>query len=386
MAVVLITLSPFRDYAIEARSYSLLVGFLSISAVFWQRIGERWFMTPLFALFLILAVSCHHLAVVAISSFGFAELTWIIWSRRIRWGVWATFLLATIPFFLGLPLLFHFQEVYGAHFWARPSWGTAITTYRNYLMAGGLWLTLVLIVFFGIVAGKSLMRMLLRPNARLFDRDFDPPEIILVGGFLFFPALLVVLTKLLGAGYTPRYGSPAIIGLVLGAVYLFFNIRLKPYLTQLLGALLIVFAVQGSYDFTRLAKAGSTSSDERWTKLAELSCDEIVIPVVIGSGLRYLEAANYAPKELRDRLVQVVDADNAIRLVGTDNVDTANHLLAQFIPLRVEYLVPFQAAHQRFILYSGGGSEWFTQYLVEKRYHLRLLLKDAGYSIYMAER
>src|SRR4051794_22148238 len=68
-ALLLVSLSPFRAYAYEARSYSLLVGFLAIAAVFWQRIGERRFMTPLFALFLMLGVSCHHLAVVAIAPF-----------------------------------------------------------------------------------------------------------------------------------------------------------------------------------------------------------------------------------------------------------------------------------------------------------------------------
>jgi hypothetical protein len=62
--VVLVTLSHFREYAIEARSYALLVGFLAIAAVCWQRFGERWFMAPLFAIFLTLAVACHPLAVV----------------------------------------------------------------------------------------------------------------------------------------------------------------------------------------------------------------------------------------------------------------------------------------------------------------------------------
>ena len=51
------TLSPFRLYAVEARPYALVVGFLAISAVLWQRIGEKRFMTPMFAVFLTLAVS-----------------------------------------------------------------------------------------------------------------------------------------------------------------------------------------------------------------------------------------------------------------------------------------------------------------------------------------
>ena len=383
-AVILIALSPFREFAVEARCYSLLVGFLAISAVLWQRIGEKRFMTPLLALFLTLAVSCHHLAVVAISSFVIAELTWTLLSRRIRWGVWAACLLASCPFFLWLPALLRFRETFGKHFWARPSWRTVVGTYGNYLGLDSI-LALVLVVFFGIVVGDTLLRMWRRPREGSPERDFGPPEIILVGGFLFYPALLVVLAKSLDSGYAPRYGWPAILGLVLGSVYLFRTIWPKSSSAHLLGALLIAFAVQGGNDvglLSKPSKTGSTRVSERWTRLAELSRDHPGIPVVIGDGEAYLEAAKYAPPELRDRLVQVVDADIAIRLAGSDSIDRTNRILAQYIPLQVEDLAPFQAVHQRFMLYSGGGFDWITPYLVEKRYQLRLLSKN----VYIAER
>jgi hypothetical protein len=394
-AVFLITLSPFRGYALEARSYSLLVGFLAISAVLWQRMGEKRFMTPLFTLFLSLAVSCHYLAVVAISAFGIAELTWILLSRRIRWGVWVACLLATFPFFMSLPLLLRFRDIFGKNFWSRPSWHTVISTYGSYLgltytpgMSNAAYtLALVLIAFFGIVVGNSLLRICRTPGAGSPDeRDFGPPEIILVGGFLYFPVLLVVLTKLLHSGYNPRYGWPAILGLVLGSVYLVRTIWPKPSSAYLLVALLIAFAVQSGSDVRTLYTAGSTRVDERWTRLAEVSRNEPSIPVVIGSPVAYLEAAEYSPPELRDRLVEVVDPDIATRLVGADTPDKTNRLLAQFIPLHVEDLAVFQAAHQKFILRSDGSFDWFTQYLVERRYHLGLLSKDVGSQIYMAER
>jgi hypothetical protein len=216
--------------------------------------------------------------------------------------------------------------------------------------------------------------------------EFGPPEIILVSGFLFHPALLVVLTKLLGGGYVYSYGSPAILGLVLGSAYLVRTIWLKPSSAYLLVALLIAFAVQGGSKFWELYKATPTRVDERWTRLAELSRSEPSIPVVIGSPLAYLEAAQYSPRELRDRLVDVADTDISTRLTGADTPDKTNRLLAQFIPLHVEDLAAFQAANQKFILHSGGSFDWFTQYLVERRYHLRLLFSDAGSSIYVAER
>jgi len=400
-AVLLITLSPFREYALEARPYSLLVGFLAMSAVLWQRIDETWFMTPLLALFLILAVSSHYLAVVALSSFGIAELAWTLLSRRIRWGVWAACLLASSPFFVCLPVLLHFRDIFGENIWARPSWILVRNTYGSYLGLDSK-LVSVLILFFGLVVGDSLLRMVRPPRKRPCECGFSAPEIILVSGFVFYPALLVVLTKLLGSSYTSRYGWPAILGLVLGSVYLLRTLWLRSSSAYLLVALLIAFGLQGGHDFWMLYKAGSTRVrvDERWTRLAELSRSEPGIPVVIGSGIGYLEAAEYAPLELRDRLVQVVDPDVATRLVGSDTTDKTNRLLAEFIPLRVEDLSRFQAAHQKFILYSGGAYDWFTQYLVDSRYNMRLIgvvvvdlggeelqhSKDDGGSVYIAER
>jgi hypothetical protein len=386
IAVVLITLSPFRAYALEARSYSLLVGFLAISAVLWQRIDEKRFMIPLFALFLTLAVSCHYLAVVTISCFGIAELTWTILSRRIRWGVWAACVLATTPFFLSLPILLHYRDVFGENFWSRPIWYTAVETYKSYYLVDGIRPTLVLIFFFGIMVCDSLLRMFRKPRKTSHECDFSPPEITLVGSFLFYPALLVLLTKLFGSGYTSRYGWPVILGLVLGSVYVFRTIWLKPYSTQLLGALLIVFALQGGLDFSRLSKASSSGLNERWIRLAELSRDEAGIPVVIGSAVEYLEATKYAPPELRDRLVQVFDADIAVRLVGCDTADKSNRSLAHFIPLRVEDIAPFQAAHRRFILYSGGTIDWITPYLIERKYRLRLFSKDSVGAVWSIEK
>ena len=381
-AVFLITLSPFRGYAVEARSYALLVGFLAISAVLWQRINEKRFMTPLLALFLTLAVSSHHLAVVAISSFGIAELVWTLLSRRIRWGVWAACLLATCPFVMSLPSLLHYRAIFGKHFWARPDLSTAISTYQDYTGIVLQW-AFVLILCFGLLLGDSLLRMMRQLREGTREREFGPPEIILVSNFLIYPALLVVLTKLLDSGYTPRYGWPAILGLVLGSVYLVRTIWLKSSSFYLLVALLIAFAVQGGMNIQTLYKQGLTRADKRWTMLAELSRSETSIPVVIGSPLRYLEAVEYAPPELHDRLVQVFDADIATRLAGSDTPEKTNRLLAQFIPLRVDDLALFQAAHQKFILYSGGPFDWFTQYLAERRYHLRLLSQDGDNSLYI---
>lgn len=388
-AALLVALSPFREYALEARGYALLVGFLALSAVLWQRIDEQRFMTPLFAVFLSLAVCCHHLAVVTISVFAMAEVTWTLLFRRIRWGVWAACLLAATPFFMSIPLLRHYRDIFGKNFWSQPSWGATISSYGFYFGIKDA-IALVLIAFFGIVVAGLFLRNW-RTRGSLDERGFGLPEIVLISGFLYYPVLLFVLTKLQHSGYTPRYAWPAILGLVLGSVYLLRTV----WRDELLSTYILVALVIGLVfsDARNLYRARSTRADELWTSLAELSRGEPNVPVVIGSPLIYLEAVQYSPPELRDRLVNVVDEDMAKRLIGTDTPDKTNRLLAQFVPLGVEDLAPFEKVHPRFMILSGGGLDWFTQYLLEKRYSLRLVSNDSGIAskhgdtkIYLAER
>src|SRR5262245_23228050 len=174
---------------------------------------------------------------------------------------------------MSLPTLLHYRDVFGKNFWAQPGWRMVILTYELYLPLNSAFL-LALIAFFGIVIGETLLRSTVGEGSRQsHEHDFSPSEIILVGGFLYFPALLFVLTKLLHSGYTPRYGWPAILGLALGSVYLVRTIWLKSSSAYLLVALLIAFVYQVGGDLQGLRKPAS-SVDARWTNLAKLSRSE----------------------------------------------------------------------------------------------------------------
>jgi len=373
-AVILIILSPFRTYALEARSYALLVGFLAISAVLWQRIDDKPHLKGLLALLLALSVCCHYYGVLAISCFAIAELTWTLLSRQIRWKVWAAFLIGTFPFFLGLPILLRFRNVFGENFWSKPGWSMAVTTYNAYLGLD-VEIALVLILFFAVLAAERLLRTLRGHTEEITRNDFSLPEIILIGGFLFYPAFLVLLTKVLGGGYVFRYGWPAILGMVLGAVYLLRTSWLQSWPRQFLAVLLLVFVYQARIDVKQLS--GSAGISEPWMiRFAEVSrAESDGLPVVIGSSVTFLEASHYAPPELRERLVQ---------LVGS--ADKGNRLLAQFIPFKFEDRTSFEVEHSRFILCSYGFDDGITQYFLDKRYRLTLLSKYGSHSLYIAER
>ena len=384
--ILLLTLSPFRGYATEARSYPLLVGSLAVSAVFWQRIGEQRFATLLFGLFLTFAVSLHHLAVVAISAFGIAEIVFAVMSRRIRWSAWIAMILASCPFFLGLPALLHFRSVFGQNFWSRPSLRTFGSTYGAYF---GLnrWVGMALLLFCGFVVIRAILQNLRKPLEDNPADDLTTPELVLAGGFLFYPALLTALTRVMGSGYVPRYGWPAIFGLmVLLASLLGRAVQLVAGLTAVL---LFVFLFSGVDEMVAVSK---TSLTKRWSKLASASRQEPGIPVVIADAVTYLEANEYAPPELRGRLVELAGVDMAVHFTGKDTSDRANALLARYARLRLEERASFEASHPQFILCfnlqaSVAALDWLIPYLIEKNYHLMLLayIKD-DYSVYLVRR
>jgi hypothetical protein len=236
---------------------------------------------------------------------------------------------------------------------------------------------------FGIVAFSSVAAAAKR-DGRLREPGGCAPDMLLIAALMLYPALLVVLAKVLHSGYVFRYGWPGILGIVLALVYLV-RFSWAPSAFVVL-ALLAVFLRQDGADLNKARSAGIVTVDERWARLDQISRSEPGIPVVIGGGSAYLEAAQYSPPSLRARLVQVVDPSVATRLTGVDSLEKSNRLLSEFAPLRVESLASFEAAHKRFILYSGQFTEWLNQYLLEQKYQLRLLSKEDGAAVYIVER
>jgi hypothetical protein len=138
--------------------------------------------------------------------------------------------------------------------------------------------------------------------------------------------------------------------------------------------LLTVFALHTVEDAWGASnRVASTVMNERWMSLAEAARAAPGSSIVIASPRVYLEVFTYAPPELQARLFNVIDPDASIRLLGQDTADRNSRILAQFVPLRIESPEQFQASHQRFILRSGGPDDWYTRYLIEERFDLRLL-------------
>ena len=383
-AVALLSLSPFREYAVEARPYGLIVGLLASAAVLWTEVDHKRYSGILLSVILALAVSCHYFVIVALAIFFVAEAAFTLESRRVRWRVWFAVLFAGVPFLIFLPGLLRFGHAFAPHFWSRTSWSDAIRTYQTYLPLD-LTLSLALLMTFAMVLARFVFLQIRSEwSVSSGRRTTRVSEMVLIAGFMFYPAMLAIITRLLHSVYTPRYGSPAVFGLVLGLVYF---LRLPRIASKFaVFALLVVIGLRGIQDFMHLALR-APEIDEPWSQLAAISRRAPELPVVIGSGLRFLEATEYSEAALRPRLVELIDEASAVRFVGTDTVEKTNLALAQFVPLATVEPSSFEATHNRFILYSTNrGLDWVTPYLLNTGYHLSLLAKVDADAIYLAAR
>jgi 4-amino-4-deoxy-L-arabinose transferase-like glycosyltransferase len=382
VAAILISLTPFRAYAIEARSYALLVGFVALAAALWQRIGEVRFASLFFGLALLLAVASHPFAVLIVAAFGLAELSRFAGCRDIRWRVWIACVVATLPFVLNLGTLLRLRTLYSAHFWSLLSWRTVFDTYDDYLgLHSGLTAALVALL---VALCAGLARRLW--NQKSQSSLSALPEVVLISCLLLYPAFLFAITKLGHSGYTARYGWPGILGLVLASVFALGTFMPASLLPRLLGAALIAFAFQGGVDIVTLLKLHRSEAKTRWPGLIAVAAAEPGLPIVVADGMKYLEYTEYGPPRLQSRTVNLNDAALAVRLIGIDTIDKTNRALAGFAPLNLEAPAAFLEANSRFILQVGGGYDWLMAHLLENQYHLTFFSQDNDGSLYLAEK
>ncbi len=213
------------------------------------------------------------------------------------------------------------------------------------------------------------------------------PELVLITGFLLYPAALVILALLSGSGYVPRYGLTAVFGLARAASYLFRGIWQYRHSVVLTGALLIFVLVRAGLEAGWAVTPLPTSPEQSWARVIELTRREPGLPIEVTLGALYQELVQYALRELSSRFTYQADPEPAVRLTGADTADRSNSIVARFVPLKVMDRKSFQAAYPRFLLFSAGGEmDWLTSYLKQSGGSLQPLANQAGITIYMARR
>jgi hypothetical protein len=380
--------TPLSEYAYEARPYALMIACLAAAMMFWQRLEDsNWQALPL-AVALAASISLHYYAVFAWPAFVVAEGA-VLLRRRFRLHAWLAIVAAGTPFIVFAPLLVTLREFYGQNYWARTSLAQGLVVHDWLFLGQGHWgstltagLSLALVYW---ISGRT--HRLAAPAASPTSPPVVPTEeYVLVLMVLWMPAIAVTLALVSGAGLTERHFLPATLGGALAIGLL--AARLGPAIRA---ALLVLF--MSSYLYSSHHEIGFAWKgrllEQRRAKTADVERIVTAAPgtdrlLFVSSALEYLEAAYFAPSQIRSRLHWLSDPNAAVRFSGSASPDLALLRLQHWMPLHVEDYAEFAAKHSDFVLVGGKGvfSDWWPQRLLHDGHRLQVLAFTTGRTIY----
>jgi hypothetical protein len=376
-------------FADEARPYALMVGFVSVAILAWQRTDRSRIYSLILCLALAIALSLHYYAILVWPAFILAEATVWIFRHRFRASIWIALIVGATPLLFFARLLAHLRQYYGSHFWSPASFGMIFSAPGNLYNFINYWIwcltigAIVLLIFWAF--GKTVSVHLLR------EREVSEPELpieecTLNIVLLMLPVMAVLAAKIGGGGMTYRYMLPEVLGASL-AVGFFASRAPNEIRVALLALVLMNYGLSSMF----VLKKVLTGSLLKRRTAASLDAKAILneyqkysIPIVISPGNLYLPMVYYMPVDQAGNLYALADPKAAITYMKTDSVDLALLAVRQFFPLNVEDYNSFASKHREFILVSRRGRrlDWWPFRLSHDGDSLSLISADEHVEVF----
>jgi hypothetical protein len=354
-------------FASEARAYGMVLGFSALAAVFWQsaaRGESRRVALPGLAAALGCALLTHCYAVLVLVPFGLAEAARFISRRKVDWPMLA-WLAAPCPFVLSyLPM---FAATRGDTFnnpVFRPTWGSIPACYATHFDAA-LWPLLAALVVLSLAKSK--------PAELPADAGgvlIPAHEIVLGVGFFLTPVFGVLLAMGVTGVFENRYGVPALVGgsILIGCLIAWRARHSKSAAAAVLlifcGAFVVSTATWLSESVAKPVAVKTIAKPQ--LVLSDVSRD---LPIVITSGLLFLEFDRYESQAVTDRLYFLTDPQEAVRYTGTSAFASGFYILRKWFPIRshLEDYRRFLSAHSRFMVLADYDHpmDWVMRKMVQ---------------------
>jgi len=239
---------------------------------------------------------------------------------------------------------------YSEFFWAKPTRGTFLISIDWFFRDP------VLVCFCGVgcligvlEAGHSLTS---NKRGPLAGWNVPSHELVAAMTLMLFPVIGFVFAKFVTQAFTPRYFLPTAIGIALGLAFLYQRLlqdRLA-IAALLLVSLLSVFICKQTVDIRGLvSKKPNIGRVQYIAHALNVPGDT---PVVISTGLEFLQYLQYAPKGLKGRLCYLIDRNTDGQL-RSDTVDRSMGELRKRFPMCVEDYRSFLSSHNHFYVYGS---------------------------------
>jgi hypothetical protein len=376
-------------YSTEARPYGLMIGFVSVAILAWQRTDKSQFYSVALCIALAIALSLHYYAILVWPAFALSEATVYLSRRRLRIGTWIAFVVATAPMFLFAPLLVHLREYYGRNFWSRPSIGQIYSAPGNLYNFLNYWIYCLTVGMIVVLVCSSLGKTLTFFSSR--QRDGDEPalpieECVLIGVLLLLPVIAVIAAKVGGGGMTYRYMLPMVLGAALALGFI--ATRLSQNVRAVLLTLILVNYSLSSLSVMKRTLTGSLlarrNAIANQDKAIVADYRKFALPIVIEPGSNYLPMVYYMPADQKVGLYALADPKAAMTFFGSDSVDLALLALRPYYPLQVENYGTFASSNHEFILVSVQRTrrDWWPARLLRDGDTLNLVAASKSVQAY----
>lgn len=371
--------SAFR-YAVEARGYGFTVGFFALAVYAWSEAAagrRRRVHVPLLAVALAAGVWSHYFAVLAFVPIGGGELVRWWRARHVDWPIGATMTAAAL-LLLPAAWLLHRNMAQAPTYWTRttpPQVAEAYTFLFTPLAGPRFYVAAAVLALLAVWALVARSRT-----------DHPLPALPLhevAAGVLMLalPALGVLAGTLASGVFTPRFVLFAVVGFSLVVPIGLSRLTAPRSVAGLVLAGVLAFSfLQSGYDWLRPGHL--TFHDpvrDRPLLVKNLPGPR---PVVVTSGLWYLQLWYYAPPELRKNLFYLVDPAAADRYTGSDTIDRGYLILRRWAPVAAEDYDAFVASHRTFEVYAMG-SGWLLPRLRDEGASIQNDGHDGGGTCYL---
>jgi 4-amino-4-deoxy-L-arabinose transferase-like glycosyltransferase len=446
IAMVFPSVTAAYVYALDARSYALVLLFASLALLSWQRIasGDRFARVGL-AGALALAVASNYYAVLLLLPLGLGEAVRVARARRLDVRTLLAFGGVVVPLVAFLPLI-EASRRYSAHFYGTASWRDPTDFYAflantsllptsffvahdrallaltliavallllviRHLPRRGVRLALLaaaigLLPSLGLFASQPLFGVtsiylrelavvlailvvagyvvLRARSGRPLFPSLEPAELAAVSGFVLLPLATVLLAKAGTGAFQFRYALPAVLGMsVLLPQALY---RLEGGRSAVCLVVLVALAV-GFLGYARsewgFADRSSAHQQAVFSVLEQRSGSRL--PILIAHPHDYLELASVAPRSLAARFIYLADPAATLRFDGSDTVELGLIEMAKLGPLHVLSYGPFVARRPHFlalVTFHTGTWNWVFPQLRADGLKIRLRASHGSIQLY----
>jgi len=375
-AACLLATAAFQRYAAEARAYSMLLAFIALALVCYDRLPSRIWTIGL-GLSLLLAEAVHYYAIFSILPFIFAELGHIWLTRSVRWKVWAAIACPLLPLAVTWRFLAAIRSTYGGHFWGHSGLQAVPASYGELLSVGPVMGSVIAMILIAVQSGEIFV------SWRWKSASSNTSGAILRAGLLWLPLVSFLGAILLRVPMISRYviASALAVALVTG------SFRIAP---KAIGVIVLSFlAFNTGISEAMFWNSFGSPLAARQTVLIESFIQKAghrELPVVVAHGLAFLPLERYSSPELHSRLAYLVDVQKALEYSRTDSIDENLIRLRRYTAVPATDFSEFERSHPEFLLFTRKlkpDLDWLTPYLAKTARSMEVLAESSEGKVYL---